>query len=75
VNDGVFVSDDRGVLTFANQALARIHGFERPEELVGRTFIEFIARQWSGIAYLFRESIQTGTTVETIEAESFDRME
>jgi PAS domain S-box-containing protein len=70
VNDGIFVSDDRGVLTFANKALARMHGFERPEELVGRTFLEFIAPAMAGnIAQLFRESIQSGTTSETIEAE------
>jgi hemerythrin-like metal-binding protein/PAS domain S-box-containing protein len=70
VNDGVFVSDSRGVLTFANQALARIHGFERPEELVGRTFIEFVAPAMvENITQLFRESIQSGTTSETIDAE------
>jgi PAS domain S-box-containing protein len=38
LNDGVFVSDDRGVLTFSNQALARMHGFEHPEELVGTPY-------------------------------------
>jgi PAS domain S-box-containing protein/putative nucleotidyltransferase with HDIG domain len=70
VNDGIFVTNDRGVLTFANQALARIHGFERPEELVGRTFIEFVAPAMVGnITQLFRESIQSGTTSETIEFE------
>ena len=70
LNDGVFVSDDRGVLTFANQALARMHGFEHPEELVGRPFIEFVAPAMVGnIAQVFRESIQNGTTSETIEVE------
>ena len=70
LNDGVFVSDDRGVLTFANQALARMHGFEHPEELVGRTFIEFVAPAMvENIVQVFRESIRSGTTSETIEVE------
>ncbi len=70
VNDGIFASNDRGILMFANQALARIHGFERPEELVGRTFLEFIAPAMVGnITQLFIESLQGGTTSETIEAE------
>ena len=70
LNDGVFVSDDRGVLTFANQALARMHGFEHPEELVGRTFIEFVAPAMvENTVQVFRESIRSGTTSETIEVE------
>ena len=70
VNDGIFASNDRGILMFANQALARIHGFERPEELVGRTFLEFIAPAMVGnITQSFIESLQGGTTSETIEAE------
>ncbi len=69
VNDGIFASNDRGILMFANQALARIHGFERPEELVGRTFLEFIAPAMVGnITQSFIESLQGGTTSETIEA-------
>jgi len=70
VNDGIFASNERGILTFANQALARIHGFERPEELVGRNFLEFIAPAMAGnITKLFIESLQGGTTSQTIEAE------
>ena len=42
INDGIFVADDKGVITFANRALAEIHGFERPEELVGRTLPGFL---------------------------------
>jgi PAS domain S-box-containing protein len=70
VNDGIFASNDRGILMFANQALARIHGFEHPEELVGRTFLDFIAPAMVGnITQSFIESLQGGTTSETIEAE------
>jgi PAS domain S-box-containing protein len=69
-NDGVFAGDDHGVLTFANQALARIHGVEHPEELLGRTFTDFIAPAMvENITQLFRKSIQGEVISETIEAE------
>lgn len=42
VNDGIFAVDDKGVITFANSALARIHGLQDPEELLGRNFMEFL---------------------------------
>ncbi|GMV04048.1 MAG: hypothetical protein AMXMBFR53_03290 [Gemmatimonadota bacterium] len=42
VNDGIFVTDGRGVITFANPALARIHGVAGPSELEGRAFTEFL---------------------------------
>ncbi len=40
INDGVFVMDDRGTFTFANNALARIYGYEKADDLVGKSFIE-----------------------------------
>jgi PAS domain S-box-containing protein len=43
ISDGIFITDDRGALIFVNPALAQIHGFEHPDQLVGRTFMEFIA--------------------------------
>lgn len=42
ISDGIFITDNTGRLTFANPALARIHGFENPDQLVGKTFLEFI---------------------------------
>jgi len=43
ISDGIFITDETGKVTFANPALARIHGFEYPDQLMGRTFQEFIA--------------------------------
>ena len=40
INDGVFIMDDRGTFTFVNKALARIHGYEKPDDLIGRNFVE-----------------------------------
>ncbi len=42
ISDGIFITDNKGRLTFANPALARIHGFGTPEELVGKSFLDFI---------------------------------
>lgn len=41
VNDGYFVTDIQGKITFANISLAKILGFTNPEELTGRFFYEF----------------------------------
>ncbi|MGD0878864.1 MAG: PAS domain S-box protein [Anaerolineales bacterium] len=43
ISDGIFVTDDTGTLTFVNPTLARIHGFQHPDQMLGRTFQEFIA--------------------------------
>lgn len=48
INDGIFETDQRGVLTFVNQALVRICGFERPEDMIGRNFLEFIQPSSAG---------------------------
>ena len=48
VNDGFFISDAGGVFTFANPALARIYGFQTPQALIGRKFMDFIAPQALG---------------------------
>ena len=47
VNDGFYVSDASGVFTFANPALARIYGFESPQAILGRKFMDFIAPESS----------------------------
>jgi PAS domain S-box-containing protein len=43
INDGLFIMDARGTFTFVNSALARIHGYEKPDDLVGKSFIELTA--------------------------------
>lgn len=65
MNDGFFVADGDGVLTFANKALARIHGFDSPAELVGKRFLDFVA-PWMRheVAEQLREAISTGTAPE-----------
>lgn len=42
INEGIFSIDGNGVYTFANKALADIHGVSNPDQLTGRLFIEFV---------------------------------
>jgi PAS domain S-box-containing protein len=68
VNDGFFMTNHHGVITFANRALAKIGGFERPEELIGRKFVEFVAPAMvNEILENFKNTIETGHAPEVIE--------
>jgi PAS domain S-box-containing protein len=70
INDGLFAVDAQGVITFANRALARIHGVESAEQLFGRNFLEFIAPiDLNRVKELFIRAIETGTPAETIETQ------
>ncbi|MBZ0169251.1 Histidine kinase [Candidatus Methylomirabilis lanthanidiphila] len=70
INDGLFMVDAQGVITFANRALAKIHGLESPEQLVGRRFLEFIAPiELHRVKELFTRALETGTTAEAVETQ------
>ena len=57
MTEGIFITDDKGRLIFANPALARIMGLEYPEQLMGRNFTEFIELSTvDEIAGYFREA-------------------
>jgi len=42
LNDGLYVTDSHSVFTYVNKALTRMLGHEKPEEVIGRSFLEFI---------------------------------
>lgn len=68
INDGLFVVDAQGVITFANRALAKIHGLESPEQLVGRNLFEFIAPiALHHVKEVFAEAVETGIAAEVVE--------
>lgn len=41
VSEGVLVTDLRGMILYANKAMADIHGYESPEEFIGRDAVIF----------------------------------
>jgi PAS domain S-box-containing protein len=45
LNDGIFVTDDKGDMTFANRALAEMHGYENPEDFIGKNFLELVSHE------------------------------
>jgi two-component system cell cycle sensor histidine kinase/response regulator CckA len=67
INDGVFATDEKGVLTFANRTLARIHGFEKPEDLLGRVFLELIAPSaLNEVQDKFRAVMEEGKAIDVV---------
>ncbi len=70
IHDGLFVVDAQGVITFANRSLAKIHGVESPEQIVGRSFLEFIAPvELNRVQELFVRAVETGAPAEVIETQ------
>jgi len=68
VNDGFYISDSKGVLSFANLAMARILGFNHPDEIIGHRFIEFLPVEKAGeLAEKFRYAMSSGINSDSIE--------
>lgn len=42
MNEGIFILDETSMITFANKALAIIYGYDSPDKLMNRNFMEFI---------------------------------
>lgn len=70
VNDGFYITDNNGVLTFANNALAKILGFNKGEEILGHNFLEFILPDYANeFASIYRNSIISKESPEIFESE------
>ncbi|MFH1184010.1 MAG: PAS domain S-box protein, partial [Chloroflexota bacterium] len=75
MSDGVFVTDEHGVLTYGNPALARAMGLENPYQLLGRSFMEFVAPSNPGdVSQFFQDAVETGrarqeTVVDVVRAD------
>ena len=67
MGEGIFVTDDRGTVTFANPALARILALDDPHQVLGRNFMDFVAPSASkSVAGHFGKAIKTGRTSESL---------
>lgn len=56
VSDGIMVTDLHGRIVKVNEALARLHGYENKEELIGRSGFELVAKKDHKLA---RKSLKT----------------
>lgn len=72
INDGFFISDTKGVITFANKAFANINGLNDPDELIGRPLLEFIDPEIrKDVAAVFLKGLETGEFPKVVEARIF----
>jgi PAS domain S-box-containing protein len=70
VNDGFYISDEAGIFTFANPALARMYGVESPQALVGRKFSDFLAPEApAGLGQAYGMAMQTGSAPTVIKGQ------
>ena len=64
VNDGYFITDKEGVITFVNSALAKILGYRRPEEVIGRNFMQLLSPDVAQEFIAYYKSMVAGKKVE-----------
>ena len=68
LNEGLFITNNSGTITFANQALAVIYGFQKPEELIGKNFPKLVSPDLrEEIERLFMEGFETKKLPEVID--------
>jgi len=70
INDGIYVSNPEGTFIYANLALADIFGFERPADLIGKKFFDFLPDESEQVFMnKFRKSIVPGSDPIVITTE------
>ncbi|MBC8320880.1 MAG: PAS domain S-box protein [Bacteroidetes bacterium] len=68
VNDGFYIIDKQGVITFANNALAIILGVDNYKELIGRHFLAFVHPDHvAEFSDRFKKSIEDKTCQNSLE--------
>jgi PAS domain S-box-containing protein len=70
VNDGYFMTDIHGVITFANKSLSKILGFSDPSELIGHLFTDFNKlNNHKDVNNTFKRIIETQKNINGLELE------
>ncbi|MHB9142343.1 MAG: PAS domain S-box protein, partial [Paludibacter sp.] len=68
VNDGFYITDNEGTLTLSNNALAKILGYSKSEELIGHNISEFIQKDCiDEITARFKSSVENKKSSESFE--------
>ncbi|CUS81987.1 PAS domain S-box-containing protein [Candidatus Kryptobacter tengchongensis] len=65
ISDGILFQNERGIIEFVNEEFCRITGFSSPDELVGKTFEEFLEK--------FKDLVQDESEIERIKSWVSDR--
>ena len=70
ISDGIFETDSSGRLTFVNQALVDISGYETADRLLGQQFFEFLAPNKAGeVKKFFRLFMDGEQSIKTLSLE------
>jgi PAS domain S-box-containing protein len=70
VNDGYFVINNKGIITFANKSLAKIFGFASPEELTSQFFSKSNnANYVDKVSHIFKNLLENKKKVDGLEME------
>lgn len=66
IADGIYAINSDGVVTFANPALARLTGFQSPDEVIGKSLRDFLAPSVvEEEVRAFQRAIESGKTRES----------
>ena len=70
VNDGIYICDTNGTFIYANRALAVMLGLERPADVIGKRFMEFLPPEKAKVlTEQYRNSMSTGINSDLITTE------
>jgi two-component system cell cycle sensor histidine kinase/response regulator CckA len=72
--DGIAVHTD-GILRYANPALARLMGAAAPEDLIGRSVLDFVHPDYRDIAARRVRAMQSGETIVPLISEKLVRLD
>ncbi|MEJ2723206.1 MAG: PAS domain S-box protein [Deltaproteobacteria bacterium] len=68
IRDGIFMTDQRGVITFVNEPLAEMHGLGGAEKMIGKHFSEFVSPEFrSEISDKFKKAVEEESYSEVLE--------
>ncbi|TEU10827.1 MAG: PAS domain S-box protein [Anaerolineales bacterium] len=74
MRDGLYVINPEGTWTFANNALAEVFGFKSPENMIGKSFLDFIPPESrEEMLESFREDFAKGSSPGRQEVEIIRR--
>ena len=68
IKDGLFMTDKAGMITFVNEQLAEMYGFDSPDEMIGKHFSEFISPEFrTEISEKFKKAVEDETFSDVVE--------
>jgi PAS domain S-box-containing protein len=68
IRDGIFTTDQMGVITFVNEPLAKMHGLDGAEKMIGKHFSEFVSPEFrTEISDKFKKAVEEESYSEVVE--------